>query len=84
MPPFLGRFSHGLWRNTKTGERVEVSVVGWRPPRALGRRGRPRREVEEGRGVRMPTDLPQRPFPAAGARWKLFALVIAGILLSCP
>ena len=38
MPPFLGRFSHGLWRNSKTGERVEVSVVGWRPPRALGRR----------------------------------------------
>ena len=31
----------------------------------------------------MPTDLPQRPFPAAGARWKLLALVIAGTLAFC-
>jgi hypothetical protein len=31
----------------------------------------------------MPTDLLQRPFPAAGARWKLFALVIAGTLAFC-
>ena len=31
----------------------------------------------------MPTDLPQRPFPAAGARWKLLALVIAGALAFC-
>jgi hypothetical protein len=33
MPHFLGRFSDGLWRNSDTGERVEVSVVGWRPRR---------------------------------------------------
>ena len=33
MPPFLGRFSDRLWRNSDTGERVEVSVVGWRPRR---------------------------------------------------
>ena len=27
MPPFLGRFSHGLWRNSKTGDRVEVLLL---------------------------------------------------------
>ena len=29
---------------------------------------------------KMPTDLPQRNFPAAGTRWKLLALLIAGAL----
>lgn len=38
LPRFLGRFSDGAWRNSDTGERVEVQVVGWRPQRALGRR----------------------------------------------
>jgi hypothetical protein len=38
LPRFLGRFSDGVWRNSDTGERVEVRVVGWRPQRrALGR-----------------------------------------------
>jgi len=31
MPPFLGRFAHGHWRNSDTEECVEVQVVGSRP-----------------------------------------------------
>jgi hypothetical protein len=38
MPPFLGRFAHGHWCNSDTGERVEVQAVGWRSQRrALGK-----------------------------------------------
>ena len=38
MPPFLGRFAHGHWRNSDTGKRVEVQAVGWRSQRrALGK-----------------------------------------------
>ncbi|SEE03070.1 hypothetical protein SAMN05444161_4669 [Rhizobiales bacterium GAS191] len=39
VPPFMGHFSGGVWRNSKTGGRVEVPVVGWRTQRrASGRR----------------------------------------------
>jgi len=29
--PYPCDFSDGWWRNTKTGDRIEASVIGWRP-----------------------------------------------------
>ncbi|SDR58301.1 hypothetical protein SAMN05519103_06075 [Rhizobiales bacterium GAS113] len=33
VPPFMGLFSGGIWRNSKTGGQVEVPVIGWRTQR---------------------------------------------------
>ena len=30
--PFACRFVDGLWRNSKTGGRIEANVIGWRLP----------------------------------------------------
>jgi hypothetical protein len=31
--PFLCRWTTIAWLNVETGERIEATVIGWRPPR---------------------------------------------------
>jgi hypothetical protein len=30
--PFLCRWHDGIWENAKTSQRIEATVIGWRPP----------------------------------------------------
>ncbi len=38
--PFLCRWADAGWHNVETGERIEATVLGWRP-RSYNVRGRP-------------------------------------------